>query len=312
MNVLVAGGTGFIGTNLCRELRDRGHDVTALAREPNPDSVPEGVATVVGDVSAYDSIVETVAAHDAVVNLVALSPLFEPPSGTSHEEVHLRGTENLIRAAEDGGVIRFVQMSNLSADPDSELAYFRTKGKAENVVRESDLEWTIFCPSVVFGEGDEFIGFTKLLTTPYVTALPGGGENPFQPIWVEDLAAMMADAVEDDRHVGKRYQIGGPEVLTMKQVTELAYEAEGRPVTVLPIPMAMAKLGGILAGPVPFVPFGPDQIRSLKIDNTVADNDVTAFGRTKDDLRTLEDYLGLSGSGSGSESSPSSHQSEAA
>ncbi|WP_312909126.1 complex I NDUFA9 subunit family protein [Natronosalvus caseinilyticus] len=313
MNVLVAGGTGFIGTNLCRELRDRGHDVTALAREPNPDSVPEGVETAVGDVSAYDSIVETVAAQDAVVNLVALSPLFEPPSGTSHEEVHLGGTENLVRAAEEGGVERFVQMSALDADPDAPTEYLRTKGLAEDVVTASALEWTIFRPSVVFGEGDEFVRFTKKLTTPYLTGLPGGGETPFQPIWVGDLAPMMADALEDDRHIGQYYEIGGPDVLTMERVAELAYEADGRSVTVLPIPMVLAKLGAAAVGPVPFVPFGPDQVRSLNVDNTVADNDVTAFGRTEDDLRTLEEYLGLSGSGpESSESPPSSHRSEAA
>ncbi|MFC7215095.1 complex I NDUFA9 subunit family protein [Saliphagus sp. GCM10025334] len=312
MNVLVAGGTGFIGTNLCRELRDRGHDVTALAREPNPDSVPEGVATAVGDVSAYDSIVETVADHDAVVNLVSLSVLYQPPSGTSHEEVHFGGTKNLLTAAEEGGVRRFVQMSNMGADPTSEVAFFRAKGMAEDAVRESDLEWTIFCPSVVFGDGGEFVEFTKKLTTPYLTFLPGGGDTPFQPIWVGDLVSMIADSLEDDRHVGKRYEIGGPDVFTLKEVTELAYKAEGRSVTVLPVPMALAKLGSVLAGPVPFVPFGPDQVRSLKLDDTVADNDVTAFDRTEDDLRTLEDYLGLSGSGSGSGSSASSHRSEAA
>ncbi|USZ73060.1 complex I NDUFA9 subunit family protein [Natronosalvus halobius] len=312
MNVLVAGGTGFIGTNLCRELRDRGHDVTALARDPNPDSVPEGVETAVGDVSAYDSIVETVADHDAVVNLVSLSVLYQPPSGTSHEEVHFGGTKNLLDAAEEGGVQRFVQMSNMGADPTSDVAFFRAKGMAEDAVRESDLEWTIFCPSVVFGDGGEFVEFTKKLTTPYLTILPGGGNTPFQPIWVGDLVSMLADALEDDRHVGERYEIGGPDVFTLKEVTKLAYRAEGRSVTVFPVPMALAKLGSILVGPVPFVPFGPDQVRSLKLDDTVTNNDVTAFDRTEADLRTLEEYLGLSGSESGSESSPSSHQSEAA
>lgn len=293
MKVLVAGGTGFIGSNLCAELADRGHEVTALSRSPGDGSLPPGVDPAIGDVSAYESIAETVADHDAVVNLVSLSPLFQPSGDASHEGVHLRGTENLVRAAEAGDVERFVQMSGNGADPNSPIEFIRTKGEAERVVRDSPLDWVIFRPSVVFGDGDEFIGFTKLVTTPYVTALPGGGETRFQPIWVGDLVPMLADAVEEDEHVGEMYEIGGPEVLSLADVTKLAYEADGKSVTILPVPLSLAKLGFTVLGPVPFVPFGPDQARSLKMDNTVADNGVTAFGRSEAELRTLSSYLGL-------------------
>ncbi|GAB7018531.1 complex I NDUFA9 subunit family protein [Halostagnicola bangensis] len=293
MNVLVTGGTGFIGTNLCEELASRGHDVTALSRRPGDDSLPAGVDVAMGDVSAYDSIADTVAEHDAVVNLVALSPLFQPNGDTSHEEVHLEGTKNLVRAAEEGDTGRFVQMSALDAHPHAETAYLRTKGRAEEVIRDSTLEWTIFRPSVVFGDGAEFVEFTKTLTTPYVTGLPGGGKTPFQPIWVEDLVPMLADAVEDDEHVGQTYEIGGPDVYTLAEVTKLAYEADGRSVAVLPIPTALANVGLSAVGPVPFVPFGPDQARALEIDNTVSENDISAFGVDEAELRTLPDYLGV-------------------
>ena len=295
MRILVAGGTGFIGTNLCVELAERGHEVTALSRSPDSSGLPDGVETAVGDVSAYDSIAPTVAAHDAVVNLVSLSPLFEPPSGTSHEEVHLGGTENLVRAAEDGGIDRFLQMSALGADPNGDTAYIRAKGKAEQVVRDSSLAWTIVRPSVVFGDGGEFVAFTKTLTTPYVTGLPGGGKTRFQPIWVGDLVPILADALEDDAHIDEAYELGGPQVLTLADVTELTYEAEGKDVTIVPIPMGLARVGLSAAGPLPFVPFGPDQARSLAFDNTVVDNDVTAFGRDPAELTTLSAYLGLEG-----------------
>ncbi|ARS91919.1 complex I NDUFA9 subunit family protein [Natrarchaeobaculum aegyptiacum] len=295
MKVLVAGGTGFIGTNLCAELAERGHDVTALSRNPGQSGLPAGVDTAVGDVNAYDSITDTVAAHDAVVNLVSLSPLFQPPSGLDHETVHLGGTENLVRAAEAGDTDRFVQMSGLDADPNAPTAFLRAKGRAEEEVQASSLEWTIFRPSVVFGDGAEFVEFTKTLTTPYLTGLPGGGDTRFQPIWVGDLAPMLADALEDDGHVGEIYEVAGPEVLTLADVTELAYEAEGRSVTVLPIPMALAKVGLTVVDPVPIVPFGADQGRSLQVDNTVATNDVTAFDRTESELLTLPEYLGLTG-----------------
>lgn len=294
MYVLVTGGTGFIGTHLCRELDERGHDVTALSRHPEGADLPDSVETVVGDVTAYDSVSDAMEDHDAVVNLVSLSPLFKPKGGDQrHFDVHLQGTENVVEAAESAGVDYVLQMSGLDADPDAATAFLQSKGQAEQVVRNSDLEYTIVRPSVVFGDGDEFVGFTKQLTTPYVTGLPGGGKTRFQPIWVEDLVKILAAAVEDDEHWGQTYEIGGPEVLTLGDVTRLVYRAAGKSVTVLPVPMPLAGIGMRLADPLPFVPFGTDQYRSLKVDNTVRDNDVSAFGVEPSELRTLADYLGL-------------------
>jgi uncharacterized protein YbjT (DUF2867 family) len=294
MDVLVTGGTGFIGTHLCRELDERGHDVTALSRHPEDAALPESVERAVGDVTAYDAVAEAMDGQDAVVNLVALSPLFKPRGGDKkHMEVHLGGTENVVTAAEEAGVEYILQMSALDADPNGPTAYLRAKGQAENVVRESGLAYTIFRPSVVFGDGGEFVSFTKTLTTPYVTALPGGGKSKFQPIWVQDIVPLLADAVEDDTHHGETYEIGGPDVLSLEAVTELAYRAEGKSVTVLPVPMPLAGIGLSLADPLPFVPFGGDQYRSLKLDNTVADNDVTAFGVDPGELTTLGEYLSV-------------------
>lgn len=289
MKVLVTGGTGFIGRHLCAELVDRGHDVTALARSPDASDLPTGVSVVQGDVT--DRVSLDFEGQEVVVNLVALSPLFQPTGGATHESVHLDGTRNVVSEATDAGVERLVQMSALGADPNGPTEYIRAKGKAEAVVEESDLEWTIFRPSVVFGDGGEFVGFTEKLTPPYVAPLPGGGRTRFQPIWVEDIASILADGVEDERHGGRIYEIGGPEVLTLAEVAKLAHRADGRSVTVVPIPMALAKLGSAALDPVPFVPFGSDQVRSLEFDNTTQENDIGAFDLSEDDLLTLEAYL---------------------
>lgn len=294
MDVLVTGGTGFIGSYLCRELHERGHDVTALSRHPDSADLPDAIDTAIGDVTAYDSLVAPMEDVDAVVNLVALSPLFKPSGGDErHVEVHLGGTENVVDAAEEAGAEYILQMSALDADRDGPTAYLRTKGMAEDVVQESNLDWTLVRPSVVFGEGGEFVSFTKQLTTPYVTGLPGGGKSKFQPIWVGDLAPVLVDCVEDENHRGETYELGGPEVLSLADVTKRAYRAEGKSVRILPIPMPLAGLGLRLADPLPFVPFGSDQYRSLKLDNTVDDNDVAAFDVAESELRTLTEYLGL-------------------
>jgi len=294
MHVLVAGGNGFVGTNLVDELLDRDHHVTVLARNPESGSLPEAVETVSGDITAYESIESAIEGHDAVVNLVALSPLFKPKGGNEmHDEVHRHGTENLVRAAEKAGVDRFVQLSALGADPNGATAYIRAKGQAETHVTDSELEWVIFRPSVVFGDGGEFVSFTKKLAPPFVTPLPGGGSTRFQPIWVGDLVPMLAESLEADEHVGQTYELGGPDVLTLADVAKLAHSADGRSVTVVPVPMGLAGVGLSVMGNVPGFPMGADQYRSLKFDNTTDDNDVSAFGVDESGLTSLAAYLGV-------------------
>jgi NADH dehydrogenase len=300
MDVLVAGGSGFIGQHLCAELDDRGHDVTALSRDPDPQDLPDDVETAMGDVSAYDSIVDAFEGQDAVVNLVALSPLFEPNGGNEmHDKVHRQGTENCVRAAEEHGVERFVQMSALGADPDGPTHYIRSKGRAEEIVRDSSLDWVIFRPSVVFGEGGEFVYFTKRLKKMFAPGvplypLPGGGKKTrFQPVWVGDIVPMLADAVEDDEHVGETYELGGPEVLTLREITDMVYESEDSSITIVGLPMGLAGIGLKTLGVVPGFPMGGDQYRSLNFDNTTGDNDIGAFGYDESDLTTFGEYLGV-------------------
>jgi NADH dehydrogenase len=299
MNVLVVGGNGFIGSHLCPELVDRGHDVTVLARNPEEGDLPEEAGTHAGDVTDYDSIADAFDGQDAVVYLVALSPLFRPDGGDEmHDRVHRGGTENCVRAAEAAGVDRYVQLSALGADPGGPTHYIRAKGRADEVVRDSDLEWVIFQPSVVFGDGGEFVGFTKRLKKLFAPAvpvypLPGGGKTTrFEPVWVGDLVPMLADALEDDEHVGETYEVGGPDVLSLREVTTLVYDSEGRSVTVVPLPMALAKVGLSTLGAVGF-PMGPDQYRSLRFDNVTTDNDIGAFGVEESGLTTFREYLGV-------------------
>jgi len=293
MRVLVVGGTGFVGTALCRELDDRGHTVTAMSRSPDDENLPSGVEPVMGDVTAYDSIEGAFEGKDVVVNLVALSPLFRPDGGyDKHFEVHLGGTENVVKAAEEHGVGRLVQMSALGADPDGDTAYIASKGQAERVVWESSLDYVVVRPSVIFGDGGEFVSFTKRLAPRPAAPLPGGGDTRFQPIWLGDVVPMLADAAEGDEHVGETYELGGPEVLTLADVAEMAHRADGHSFTALPLPMALADIGLGLLGAVGG-PMGRDQARSLRLDNTTDDNDIAAFGVDAADLTTLGSYLGL-------------------
>jgi len=300
MNVLVVGGSGFIGTHLSEELIDRGHDVTVLSRNPEDEGLPAEVETVMGDVTAYDSIEGAFEGQDAVVFLVALSPLFKPKGGNDrHFEVHTEGTRNVVQAAEEHDVGRIVHMSALGADANGPTAYLQSKGQAEQVVTESELERVIFRPSVVFGEGGEFVSFTKKLKGMFAPGLPlyplpgGGTKTRFQPIWVGDLVPMLADAIEDSEHAGETYEIGGPEVLTLREITEMVYDAEEKSVKIVGLPMGLAGVGLKTLGAVPGFPMGGDQYRSLQIDNTTTDNDVETFDVETAELTTLASYLGV-------------------
>jgi len=299
MNVLVVGGNGFVGSHLCAELVDRGHDVTVLARNPEDGDLPDDVDTYAGDVTDYGSIEGAFDGQDAAINLVALSPLFKPDGGDEmHDRIHRGGTEHCLEAADEHDVDRFVQLSALGADSNGSTHYLRAKGRAEELVRESDRDWVIFRPSVVFGEGGEFVGFTKKLKSWFapglpVYPLPGGGTSiRFQPIWVGDLVPMLADALADDDHVGETFEVGGPDVLTLREITNMVYESEGKSVTIVSLPMGMAKLGLTAMGSVG-LPMGKDQYRSLQFDNTVGSNDVAVFGVSESTLTTFRSYLGV-------------------
>ncbi|MEY7849162.1 complex I NDUFA9 subunit family protein [Natrarchaeobius sp. A-rgal3] len=278
MDVFVAGGSGFVGRSLCRVLVDQGHDVTAASRSPDPAELPAGVEPVAVDVTEPD-LEAVVDGHDAVVNLVAL-PSHVQSRGRSHESVHADGTRHLVEASERTGVRRFVQLSGLGVESGVETAYFRAKRRAERVVRESSLEWVIYRPSVVFGDGCAFVAFLERLAPTPIIVLPGGGRTLLQPIWVEELTPLIADGLADDRHVGNAYEIGGPEALTLAEVVTRVRDG-----VVVPIPMFLTGALAALADPLPWIPLGRDQYRALSLENTTDDDALAAFDVDPESLR---------------------------
>lgn len=291
MRILVTGGDGFVGRHLCAELVKRGHAVTSLSRYPDRAVLPDEVTSISGNVTKYNSITGAFEGQDAVVNLVALSPLYQPPKGRSHENTQIIGTLNTAKAAREHDLEKLLHMSALGVDATAQMAYFRAKAVAETVVRHSGLNWVMFRPSAIFGEAGHFIPFIEKVTTPYVTVLPGGGTTRFQPIWIGDCVPMFADAVETDDHIGEIYEIGGPQVLTLATITELIYHTNGVSTTVYPVPMVLAILGFAAVDPMSLIPLGLDQARALQTDNITDQNDIHAFGVNQTDLTALSTYL---------------------
>ena len=291
MRILVTGGDGFVGRHLCAELVERGHAVTSLSRYPDRSVLSDEVASISGNVTEYGSIEGAFERQDAVVNLVALSPLYQPPKGRSHENTQIIGTLNTIKAAREYDIGKLLHMSALEADATAPMAYFRAKAVAETVVRHSDLDWVMFRPSAIFGEAGHFLSFIQTVTTPYVTVLPGGGTTRFQPIWIGDCVPMFADAIENDNHIGEIYELGGPQVLALATIAKFIYRAKGVSTTVYPIPMVLAIPGFAAIDPISLIPLGLDQARALQTDNITDQNDINAFGVEQANLMALPTYL---------------------
>ena len=289
MKVYVTGGTGFVGSHLAHKLAWAGHEVTlgGLSTE-GVIELPDDAEVEQIDVTDPETL--DFSGHDAVIHLVGLSPLFKPK--IPYHKIHVEGTENVIEACQEAGISRYIHMSALGADPNADTEYLKTKGEAQTLVENSGLEWTIFRPSVIFGEGGHFLNFTESLLTPFVTALPGGGKNKFQPIYVEDIGDLFVETIEDDHHIGEAYNLGGPDVLSMKQIAKLIEKSKGRSLKVLPVPMPFVKIAMTLSEELG-LKFGRDQYRSLKKDNITDENNVESFRKPVDDMETLEGYLGL-------------------
>lgn len=293
VKTVVFGGTGFVGTRVCSALNDRGVTVTAIARSDATGQLPAGVDIEIADVTDQSSLVEPLNGADSIINLVAVSPLQRPRGGEKmHDQIHRQGTRNIVEAARHQDVSRLIQMSGIHADPDGPTHYLRAKGRAEAIVREEMPEWVIFRPTVLFGDGCEFIPFMKRVAPPYLTPLPGGGQSLFQPLGVTDLANMISDAILDDSHSGEIYEVGGPTCYSLAETATLIHKADGRPTHVLPIPMKLAGIGMHVSAFLPGFPFGPDQYESLKLDLVTTENAASEFIPI-DELATFEAYLGL-------------------
>ncbi len=162
--------------------------------------------------------------QDAVYYLVALSPLFKPDGGDRCTNVSISAGPKTRTGRRRARRPPIRPAERTRCRPEWRHAYIRSKGQAEGVGTASALDWAIFRPSVVFGDGGEFVSFTKRLKGMFAPGvplypLPGNGETRFQPIWVGDLVPMLADAVEGDDHAGETYRIGGPEKLTLRDIT---------------------------------------------------------------------------------------------
>ncbi len=241
MKVLVTGGTGYVGRDVVTELLVSGHEVRALVRAGAGPRLPQGAEPAVGDVTDAASVDAAAEGVEAIVHLVAILD----GSDEQFEAVNAGGTRNAIAAAERQGIRRFLHMSALgvTAEHAPLTRYWRTKWAAKQAVMASALDWTVFEPSFVFGHGGGALkAFEGLLKMPVVGVI-GDGKYRHQPVWIGDVARAFAAALERPETIGKRYELGGPQVFTFDELLDDLARVTGRsPRPKLHVPVGLMKL----------------------------------------------------------------------
>jgi len=273
--VTVFGGSGFIGRYVVRRLAAEGWVVRVAVRDAIGAAFLKtagNVGQVVpmrADIMGNEAVVETaIAGADAVINLVGI--LYE--SGRrSFQAVHTEAPARLARIAAREGVASFVQMSALSADPNSPAAYARSKAAGEAAVLAAFAQATIIRPSIVFGPEDSFFNRFGCMAR-YSPALPliGGGGNRFQPVYVCDVADAIIRTLHEDAARGRTYELGGPRVYTFRELMELLLRELRRHRGLIPIPYWMADIQASFLQLLPFPLLTRDQVRQLRIDNVLS------------------------------------------
>lgn len=301
MKILVTGGTGFVGTHLVNALARRGHDVAVLARNPDGarNRYNRPVERVRGNVLDVPSLTAALRGRDAVIHLVGI---IHEQGAQTFDRMHRQAAENVVAAAREAGVKRLVHMSAMGASEDAPSEYSRTKAAGERAVTQSDLDWTVFRPSIVFGPGDGFVSLLAPLVrkNPIFIPVIGRGETRFQPVSVYDVARVFADALEKPEAIRRTFEVGGPDVLTLNEIyREIATVVGKRRKPLVHFPLwwgrflagrfeALAR-GGWMQHP----PLTRDQLKSLSRDNV---GDVSATvdvfdGEWREFRSGLREYL---------------------
>ena len=284
--VTVFGGSGFVGRHVVRALAKRGYRIRAAVRRPDLAGHLQPLGRV-GQIHAvqanlrYPASVEAaVRDADAVVNLVGV--LFQR-GRQRFDDVHARGAETVAQAAA-GLNVPLVHVSALGADETSPSLYARSKAMGEKLVLAVKPDATIFRPSIIFGPEDSFFNrFASMARMSPMLPLIGGGATRFQPVFAGDVAVAVAEAVDGKTKPGTIYELGGPEILSFKELMQYLLAEIGRRRVLLPVPFLLAEIMATFTGLLPKPPLTADQVSLLKRDNVVSE-EARRKGRTLAEL----------------------------
>jgi NADH dehydrogenase len=274
--ITLIGGSGFIGRHLVRRLAAKGYRIRVGVRRPEKAKFlqPLGdvgqIVPVQVNLRDDTSVLAAVTGSSAVVNLVGV---LRNSGHQTFNALHGEGPGRVGRLAALAGVDRLIHLSAIGASPESASRYAQSKAAGEAALKDEFPSATIIRPSLVFGPDDQlFNRFGALAAISPVLPLFGdsfaaAGATKFQPVFVGDVAAAIAQSLNDEATVGKTYEIGGPRIYSFRQLMELVLEYTGRRRLLVPVPFSIAGVGAAFMEFVPQAPVTRDQLKLLRIDN---------------------------------------------
>jgi len=273
MNILMLGGSGFVGSHLARRLARDGHSLTVVTRHlPGARhlKVIPSLKLVRFDPHDRARLALELDGHDALINLVGI--LNERGNdGSGFRRVHVELVETAIEACRAAGVGRMIHMSALQAG-NGPSHYLQTRGQGEARVRESGLDWTMFRPSTIFGPDDSFLNrFAGLLAISPVLPL-ARPDARFAPAYVGDVVEAFARGLARRESVGQTYELCGAEILTLREIVDWVADRRGLRRWVVGLPDALGRLQGRVFDFVPGKPFSSDNFKSLTVDSVCGED----------------------------------------
>ena len=276
MKVFLTGATGFVGQAILEELRRAGHSVRILVRDPKSQRVQEsvsrfGLEVYPGNVLDSDSLFGTLQGMNAVIHLVGI---ISEIGRNTFENVHVYGTENMIAAATEAKVERFVHMSAMGTRPGAVSRYHQSKWAAEEALRHSQLDYTIHRPSLIFGPQDKFVNFfATLMRFSPVIPIMADRRARFQPVAIETIAAAFVSSVSEPKSIGQTFDLCGPDKLTLAEIVDVISMVTRRKRLKVQVPLGLACWqAAILEYVFPRIlkkasPLNRDQLIMLQEDN---------------------------------------------
>ena len=279
-SVCILGGSGFVGRAIADHLASQGVRVRVVTRIL-PRAMPLAVLPTVELVTASPHDVETLKRcfHDmeAVVNLVGI---LHETRHQSFRQCHVEFPRKVVEACRATGVRHLLHMSALGASKDGPSDYQRSKAEGEEAVRSAGggLPYTIFRPSIIFGEGDRFVNLFAKMARIFPVVPLAGARSRLQPVWVEDVARAFAGALGNTRCFGQTYELAGPKVYTLEEIVRYAGELVGRKPRILRLGGATGAMQAFTLEHLPGKLMTRDNLRSLSVDNVAGQAFPDVFG----------------------------------
>ena len=271
MKILIIGGSGFVGSKVVERLFQDNHELTLLVHKKNTNAK---LKTVIGDVLDQKSLSAAMKNMDAIVNLVGI--IREKPPVITFDNMHVVAVKNILHAMKENNLNRLIHISAFGAKKRSKSKYFETKFQAEEFIKKSGVDFTILRPSIIWAENGGFHDeLENLANYPFFIPIVGNGKQPFNLVKLSNLAEVVSKILEEERTVGKIFDIGGPKIFTFEEMITMVENNIGKKKIHINVPFFIVNLITKIMESVRInFPVTSTQLMMLSEGNVAKDNSI--------------------------------------